>query len=258
METLLRFLVDLLMPSHQLLILGVIAGWLYWKRRSPWDHRVGSVTLLLLFLYSTPFLPRLLGRSLERKYPVWSVEDKLYPDRIPIMVLASGFVPDTILHASQQLGGVTFKRLMEGVRIYNALEDYRPLLVFSGTAPEDVPITQAAVQARAAMDVGVDGEDIRLHDSPEVVNTASEARIFAEKFGKGQALILVTSALHMPRSMYWFRYYGLEPIPAPTDFAVKTDRYRFNWDVWPSTENIRTMDRIFHEYIGWVWARIST
>lgn len=250
MEALLRFFVDLLMPSRHLVILGVIAGWLFWRKRNTWGRRITGVTLVLLILYSTPFLPRLLGRSLERQYPVWALDNTPYPTQIPIMVLASDFVPDTMLHASQQLGESTFDRLMEGIRIYHALEEYQPLLILSGTAPDGVPVTQAAVQEEAAVDMGVRGEDIVLHDSSDVVNTASEARIFATEFGKGTKLILVTSALHMPRSMYWFRHYGLDPIPAPTDFAVKKDRYRFNWDVWPSADNLRTMDRIFHEYIG--------
>lgn len=257
MESLLRFLVEMLLPSRQLVILGGLVGYLFWRKRNTWGRRITTVTLVLLILYSTPLLPRLLGYNLERQYPVWSVGDKKYPDQTPIMVLASGFVPDTVLHASQQLGESNLSRLIEGVRIYKALQNSHPLLVLSGTAPDGVPYTQAAVQAEAAVDLGVRLEDIVLHDPPDVVNTASEARIFKQEFGPGQKLILVTSALHMPRSMYWFRHYGLEPVPAPTDFTVKIDRYRYNWDVWPSAENIRTMDRIFHEYIGMVWARIK-
>lgn len=258
MEILLRLLVELLWPSSQLVILGLLAGYLFWRRRNAWGRRIAGGTLVLLLLYSTPFLPRLLGLSLERSYPVWNNSDTTYPDSIPIMVLASGFVPDSTLHASQQLGESNLSRLMEGIRIYKALQDSHPLLVLSGTAPDNVPYTQAAVQAKTAVAMGVNPSDIRLHDPSEVVNTASEARIFADQFGPGQQLILVTSALHMPRSMYWFRQYDLEPVPAPTDFAVKVDRYRVNWDVWPSAENIRILDRVVHEYVGMMWARVGS
>ena len=258
METILRFLVDLVQPSAQLMLLAILAGWFYWKKKVLWGRRFTIVTILLLFIYSTPFLPRLLAWSLERQYPVWNLSHEIYPDHIPVMVLGAGFTADTTLHPSHRMSENLVDRLMEGIRVYRALESYHPLLVLSGTAPEDVPMTQAEVQMHTALDLGVRMDDIRLHDGPDVVNTASEARIFSEKFGKDQKLILVTSAIHMPRAMYWFRHYGLDPIPAPSEFLVKKDAYRRNWNFWPSAEYIVTMDRVYHEVVGMVWARIIT
>jgi len=214
------------------------------------------VTIVLLVIYSTPFLPKLLARTLERQYPVWTDKEYRYTDGIPIMVLGSGAIADTTLHASHQLGNNLHARLMEGIRIYKALEFHNPLLVVSGTSPEDNPVTQGMIQSEAAIAMGVDPVDIRFHDGPEVVNTASEASVFADRYGKGHSLILVTSAIHMPRAMYWFRHYDLDPIPAPTEFIVKKDSYRRNWDIWPSAEYIVTMDRVYHEVVGMVWARI--
>jgi uncharacterized SAM-binding protein YcdF (DUF218 family) len=57
---------------------------------------------------------------------------------------------------------------------------------------------------------------------PNSLNTyenAVEVKKILKKRGF-QRVLLVTSALHMPRSLQIFRYQGIDAIPAPTDFLV--------------------------------------
>jgi uncharacterized SAM-binding protein YcdF (DUF218 family) len=69
-------------------------------------------------------------------------------------------------------------------------------------------------------------------------------------------VLLVTSALHMPRALGVFRRQcpGTEFIPAPTDFGETTHKPKpFVKDVAgviPSAKNLELMGDVLHEYIG--------
>lgn len=67
-------------------------------------------------------------------------------------------------------------------------------------------------------------------------------------------VLLVTSALHMPRSMEIFRKVGLEVIPAPTDFlSVNNENSKglaIVLDLLPSAEALKNTTNAIKEYIG--------
>ena len=70
-------------------------------------------------------------------------------------------------------------------------------------------------------------------------------------------ILLVTSAMHMPRSLKIFQKLGINPIPAPTDFLISTDEARDEQtiasallDSLPDAENLRHLTRALKEYVG--------
>jgi uncharacterized SAM-binding protein YcdF (DUF218 family) len=95
-------------------------------------------------------------------------------------------------------------------------------------------------------------------------NTRQHARnlqtVFQERGFK--RILLVTSAMHMPRSLGVFRRGcpGVEFIPAPTDFRV-TDRLPAPWyhefkTVVPTPANLLLFSEVMHEYLGMAWYRV--
>ena len=70
-------------------------------------------------------------------------------------------------------------------------------------------------------------------------------------------VLLVTSAIHMPRSVAVFRGVGMNVIPSPTDISILDLRNDglFNW--LPSVGALGSTSRAVHEYIGLVvyWMR---
>jgi uncharacterized SAM-binding protein YcdF (DUF218 family) len=93
------------------------------------------------------------------------------------------------------------------------------------------------------------------------LNTHEDA-LYSSKMLKDkgiQRIILVTSALHMPRSVALFQKQGIDVIPAPTDYRVTQS----NWDdlmhptienlfinLIPSSSNISELTNAIKEYIG--------
>jgi len=70
-------------------------------------------------------------------------------------------------------------------------------------------------------------------------------------------VLLVTSALHMPRALATFQAAGIATFPAPTDFEV-TDVPQTGTYAWlPDNDAFWAAGRAFHEYIGFAWYRLT-
>jgi uncharacterized SAM-binding protein YcdF (DUF218 family) len=71
-----------------------------------------------------------------------------------------------------------------------------------------------------------------------------------------QSILLVTSALHMPRSMLIFNKQGIQASPAPTDFLISDRSTKTTgWqdvviDIFPDAEQLYLSTRALKEYIG--------
>ena len=68
-------------------------------------------------------------------------------------------------------------------------------------------------------------------------------------------ILLVTSALHMPRALLEFKAAGLDVVPAPTDYEARTlppGILRF----LPDADMLSASSRAFTEVVGWVGVRL--
>lgn len=231
-----------------LLALGILL--LFIRRR-----RTAIVFLLIAFawtwLMATPFVAHKLARSLESRYPPTAI------DRIPsadaIVVLGGGVYPEAeprngpnLLHSAD--------RVWYGARLYAAGK--APLIIVTGTRPytNDGP-TAADAQAEILRALGVPAEAIVAPG--ESMSTRTDATIMrdiVEQRGLGRVL-LVTSALHMPRAMASFRGAGVRVFPAPTDFETTNIPEARTYPWLPDSDALWQTGRALHEYIGSAWYR---
>src|SRR5699024_358196 len=100
--------------------------------------------------------------------------------------------------------------------------------------------SQAQVSKEAAMSLGVDENNIKILPTP--TTTLEEALAFKQHFGTDKHVIIVTSALHMPRATEIFTDVGLNVIPAPTAFIYKEGPIDDNGLTWPSFESLELMN----------------
>jgi uncharacterized SAM-binding protein YcdF (DUF218 family) len=74
-------------------------------------------------------------------------------------------------------------------------------------------------------------------------------------------ILLVTSALHMPRSLEIFRKVGFECIAAPTDFLTVNNENNRGWasvlDLLPSADALKNTTNAIKEYVGSFVYRLS-
>ena len=237
------------MPLFFLLLLVAFAFRLWKKRKAAGGFLALAIVWLLAI--STPFLPRLLLASLERRYMPLPGDVNRLPRNI--LVLGSGHTVDTSLPYTAILHAAGVSRLAEAARLQQMMPGSR--LVFSGYgAMEKSPMALSSLLAAAEMGLDTTGAVI----FPRPWNTRTEALDYRERFGAGEVFYLVTDAAHMPRAMMHFRNAGLQPIPAPAAYLVKYSEVpKSVWFYMPSSENIRNMEVVFHEYLGLWWAKLG-
>ncbi|MDX9943104.1 MAG: ElyC/SanA/YdcF family protein [Bacteroidales bacterium] len=233
--------------------LALLALILLFRKKQRFGKTMVLLALLWLLMTSTGPLPHRLIRSLEKRYEVFTGPLSLQEgERLHILVLGGGHTSDERLPANNQLSLSALGRLTEGIRLHRLHPG--SLLILSGYPGLD-QLSNAEVMYNTALLLGVSAEDMAIIPEPE--NTRQEALAYLGHYGSRHPLIMVTTATHIPRAMIWFRKAGLEPIPAPTNHAIKESPVsKPRWWI-PSPEKIALTDRAIYEYAGIVQAKFS-
>lgn len=240
-----QILKALILPptSWILLLLAVL---IFWKRR--WARKLLLAAVLLVIAMHSGSVSYLLLYPLESRYPPL-VDPKKAEPYDAIVVLTAGMIPPNGLIPFPAIDGTMFRRLDEAFRLYRISP--RPIVVSGGHVD---PFTPPQNENQIACDYlilwGVPKKDVisepRSRDTFE--NAVEVEKILREKGWK--RYLLVTSALHMPRSMLALRTVRTEPIPAPADFTLAGPPWRHPLGFFPSDGAARGMFVAVHEYVG--------
>jgi uncharacterized SAM-binding protein YcdF (DUF218 family) len=202
-----------------------------------------------LWLWSTPLFSDWVCGALERPWAHLEADDA--PVAEAIVVLGGAFS-----HRAgwpQPNAGAAVDRYWHGARLYHAGK--APWVLLSGgRSPGRGPgLTEAASGLEFLVDLGVPAEAISVDE--QALTTRGNAVFVADLLRQRgvERFLLVTSALHMRRSMAAFRAVGLEPIPIATDFEVSRGERTFR-DFFPSAAALSASTRALHEGVGyWVY-----
>ena len=250
MRTLISILIS---PLPVFWILTAVAFLLYKNGKRRIALTVGTGAVVLMALVSTPFIPLLLVKTMENQNGVISIEELKKSEKpVHILVLGAGHTDDKRLPENSQLTITALARLTEGIRIHRQIAG-SVLITSADAGTQEIP--QAEVVAKAAVLLGVDESNIRKQLLPK--NTWTEATEYKRLFGDTAQLVLVTSAIHMPRAMYLFQKAGLKPVAAPTDYLLKKGKKRGFRYLIPSPGYISRTEAALHEYVGILWAKMG-
>lgn len=211
--------------------------------------------LLLLWAGGNRWVAFSLVRSLEWQY--------LPPAEIPesdvIVILGGGTDSADYPRPMVELSAAG-DRVLYGALLYK--QGKAPRLLLSGGNIEllgETTSTPAEQMAEVLKLTGVPQSSMILEK--QSLNTYENAfycaRIIREQ--GYQKVILVTSAMHMPRSVALFKKQGIEVIPAPTDFKVTETQWRNLGqlpleaqliNIIPSSTNLEWLTAALKEYIG--------
>ncbi len=233
-----------------LLILALILN----KRRRLRNGLI-IAAIAIIWIFSNRWVDLALTRSLEWQY----LPAPGAPKAEAIVVLGGGTYPAQYPRPTTEMSGA-------GDRVFYAAHLYRdgraPLVMLSGGTIEwmgDTASTPAAEMADIITFMGVPPSALVLEDKSQ--NTHEDATFSAQMLKeKGiHRILLVTSAIHMPRAMAVFQKLGLEVIPAPTDFKVtqnvwdgllhgSPESYIIN--LLPNASDLGSITNVLKEYIG--------
>jgi uncharacterized SAM-binding protein YcdF (DUF218 family) len=234
-----------------LLVSGVLLLWVTRKKNA--GRMIITLGTILLLLASYGFLADRLVVSLENRYPplldartIRNAKDIRW-----IVVLGGGTLPDPHLPLSSQLEPNSLARLLEGIRLHRQLPTSR-LILSGGAIFQNTP--ESEILAQTAVLMGVDAKDMRREDKS--LDTADQAKLISRSVGRDR-FILVTSAIHMPRSMSLFHKFGMDPIPAPTNYTVVKQARFHPGMLFPDSGSLRRMEAAIHEYLGLIWMHVQ-
>jgi len=208
--------------------------------------------LFWLLLWSFPPASDALVRHLEQTYAHATIET-LQPADL-IVVFGGGMAPGGPIHPYPDLSAAA-DRVWHAARVYHA--GLAPRILVSGgyyRYQGDWP-SDAYSMRRFLHDLGVPDSAI-VSDSlstSSYENALHTNRIMTEQ--GWNSLILVTSALHMPRSMLTMQSFRPQTQAAPTDYLAAAEVNR-KWDLRPSARYLSQSTQAFHEWIGLLWYRL--
>jgi uncharacterized SAM-binding protein YcdF (DUF218 family) len=246
-----KLIVALLAPSlwgYAALVAGVVMLLFARTRRAGRVVLAAGAVWLVLLSLGIPF--DAAGRWLEGRHaplldPVASGEAGGVEW---VVVLGGGHRADARLPVSAHLPEQALYRAVEGVRLQRALPGSRLLFVgFGGIGRAPA----AAVGARLAAALGVDPAAIVADGAPRTTGEEAEA---VRALAGGDPVILVTTAVHMPRSVRLFERAGVTVIPAPTGHVTSSRRSVGDW-IKPRPDRLAYADAVAHELFGLAWGR---
>lgn len=167
-----------------------------------------------------------------------------------IVVLGGGLLPPIPPRTAPEVTDAG-DRVLEAARLWRA--GRAPRVLACGGSLDGMP-PEAADLAELLRFLGVAGEAILEDRSSRTTReNALEARRLLEPLGV-RRILLVTSALHMPRAAGLFRAQGFEVVPAPTDWLTVRENPRSGVGraLWllPTAESLGVTTRALREWIG--------
>lgn len=205
---------------------------------------------LLLYLLSAGPLPYILVRSLEKQYaPVTT-----FPTATAIVLLGGGEVakaPPRIYDEINAAGD----RILYAARL--ARRHAAPRLIITG-GKLDFLRTVEGSEAEASYricteELGVDSSCILLENKARTTyENALFTRRLIDSLKLPRTVILVTSALHMPRSVAIFKKLGMTVYPAPANYLADDPSPFKIISLFPTSGALDNSSNALHEIYGMI------
>jgi uncharacterized SAM-binding protein YcdF (DUF218 family) len=251
-----KFLPLFVYPLGLSACLLAIALFLSWKKYVRLSRNFLIAALVILYVSSNRYFSDGLVRSLESRY----IPTTELPTADGIVVLGGGIKPQSAPRPWIEVGEAG-DRLIYGAKLYR--EQKAPWLILSGgrvtwrvdggkgSESEDMAILAEIMGVpRSAM----------LQD-PTSFNTKENAENVKQilKQHNLKKILLVTSALHMPRALAIFQKLKIDAIPAPTDFLVvdsdsEWSLAEFSLRILPDSNALNNTTNAIKEYLGMLLA----
>lgn len=227
-----------------LLIAGLFACWSRIGRRL---RAVGLVSVGLLMSLLTPLGGNLLVRYVESRLPAGldcATAARDWPATVPIVLMSAGFDTDPATDdVYVALSTESWRRLRNAVLMWQ--EQPGTPLYIAGGGP--FATRESTVLARLAQDWGVPASALHVEDQ----STSTWESAFAMREMLGGRVRVVSSAVHLPRSLVAFRAAGFEACGQPSDSDYQPPGGPGYFI--PQLSGLRKSELALHELLGAWW-----
>jgi uncharacterized SAM-binding protein YcdF (DUF218 family) len=242
-------------PLAIVLLFGIGIIWLSWRPASRGPRRYLAVLLVGFWLATTPLGAWMLMAPLARGFaPIHSIDEASGAGAVVVLGGGARTFSDQGLVAGA-LSATSILRSLEGARVAKAIG--APLVVASGGVPRpDIQRKPESEMIRnVIVETGVSPESVIQESDSRT--TREQARFVGDMLRARGAtrFVLVTSAMHMRRSLGVFRAQGLQPIPSIAPMRSE-DVVATPW--WlPNSDSLTLFDESIYEYAAslYYWSR---
>lgn len=239
-------------PLYAVLALAWL-GLCAYRSRAPgsrlrrWRHGIAALGIVAYCAF-IPATANRLRAQIEQQWPVpplAAVRAAGGTGGPQMLVLAAGWFRKTEGGYAVVLGERSWERTVSAIELHRQVGG---TLIFSGAPLPDGSDSVAQHMARAAQRMGVPADHIRTETRS--LNTHENMLYSAQQFGLRNrgAVVLITSAVHMPRAVAAAHSVGLQVLPYPCDFRADND---LSWQHFlPSNESPIALEEVLHELLG--------
>ncbi len=224
-------------------VLVLLSAAASWARRHLLARSIGFFTVVLFLAIACGPVTAWLLDNLEENYATapfvhWS-------SRNAIVLLTAG---TTRISDGDPLQPTLFAngRIIQAAVLYRNCKSTgkQCLVLVSGGDPQHHGMAESTVYASVLSALGVSPQDIQAETlSRNTFENARYSRSLMQAYDP-QTLVLVTSGIHLRRSLIYFEHFSMHPIP------VRGDQVEATWAFWPQAFNLGLFDVALHEYIG--------
>ena len=249
-----KLLPQLIYPLGLFIWLTIAGGVLAWLGRRRLGVAVLSVAVFVLWVASTPVFSGSIRAALERSYLPVSVSESPVADAI--VVLGGAVSGPAYPRVDLELDDAA-DRVLHAARLYRAGKAVFVIATggnipwLAGSGPE------ASAISKLLQEWGVPEDAIILESDSATTreNAINTKRILEER--ELDMVLLVTSALHMPRALATFHAVGVNAAPSPTDYEVVEKQKTTVLDFLPDAEALEGTTKAMKEYLGYAvyWMR---
>lgn len=232
------------MSSIFLFFLLLVTLFLVIKKRVKYSCITLTFALAYFLLIGTGIIPALLLKPLQA--PFINLPVQKWKNNNIIILLGGGtvFLPNsTIILPYAKI----YSRIEKTAELYFSCKhqyQHQCKILITGGLTNNSSISEAVIYERALMKLGVNHDDFILEtNSSNTHQNAQFSRDILENENFDQ-IILVTSGIHLKRSLLWFNYFNINAIPALADYE------RASLSIMGIGSNFALTDVALHEYLG--------
>jgi uncharacterized SAM-binding protein YcdF (DUF218 family) len=233
-----------------LLFLLVAAGFvLAWRRRRKIARTAFVLAGILFFAVGCGLVPAVALENLQTGYADEPVQP--WKPRTAIVVLGAGTERVADTHAVEVLA-LAYGRVVKALELYLQCrhEGKACRVIVSGGDARGFGASEAKVYGAVLVQIGVDPTDLVLEGRS--LNTWQNAQYCAAWLNDHpqDEVLLVTSGLHLRRSILYFSHFGIRALPVRADYAAAVV------SPLPQAYNFLLTDLALHEYTGLLRYRV--
>lgn len=206
------------------------------SRRLTWSFRLTLAALVLILFFSNKLVATKFVANVEAAYGAHA--EPLSPSYDAIVVLGAGAAPQGSLRPSDELSSISLVRALCGIDLYRQRMASRLLFAGGDASIFGHGVEESAVMKRLAVRLGVPEEAVLIenHSRTTYENAVGTRQMLGEA-----SIVLVTSAVHVPRAAGLFRKQGMRVTPYPCGYQAQNLPGDEKWDLFDFLPNVHAL-----------------